>query len=352
MNALEIRDLSVYYRTPLGRVKVLDSLTVDFPESKTTGIVGESGSGKSTLGFAITRLLPPTAIVNGSIRYYGEDLMRLPSKRLREVRGTGVFMIMQDPFSSLNPVKRVGDQLLEALQVRYERRGESFDYASARKEAVKRLNDVKLPDPELVMTKYPYQLSGGQIQRVVIAMGLLLEPKVIIADEPTSALDVSIQAQVISLLKELQESYGMTLLFITHDLAVATAVSDNVLILYAGRIMEQGDISSTVKKPLHPYTQGLLKSFPSGSYKEGKLFSLKGLPPSFFNLPSGCRFSDRCPYAFDRCYKDEPEVYDVEGRKVRCFLYGKRRKRRRSGRVHGSGIGPDQVFPCREGRNT
>ncbi len=324
MNAIEIRDLSVYYRTPLGKVKVLDSLDADFPESKTTGIVGESGSGKSTLGFAITRLLPPTSIVQGSIKYYGDDLMKLPSKKMREVRGTGVFMIMQDPFSRLNPVKRVGDQLLEALQVRYERRGEAFDFAAARKEVLKRLSDVKLPDPDLVMSKYPYQLSGGQIQRVVIAMGLLLEPKVIIADEPTSALDVSIQAQVIALLRELQESYGMTLLFITHDLAVATAVSDNVIILYAGRIMEQGDMADAVKKPLHPYTQGLLKSFPSGNYKEGKLFSLKGLPPSFFDLPSGCRFSDRCPYAFDRCYKEEPQVYQVEDRKVRCFLYDKR----------------------------
>lgn len=324
MNALEIRDLSVYYRTPLGKVKVLDSLSAEFPESKTTGIVGESGSGKSTLGFAITRLLPPTAVVEGSIQYYGDDLMKLPAKKMREVRGTGVFMIMQDPFSSLNPVKRVGDQLLEALQVRYERRGDGFDYAAARKEALKRLSDVKLPDPDLVMSKYPYQLSGGQIQRVVIAMGLLLEPKVIIADEPTSALDVSIQAQVISLLRELQESYGMTLLFITHDLAVATAVSDNVIILYAGRIMEQGSMADAIKKPLHPYTQGLLKSFPSGNYKEGKLFSLKGLPPSFFDLPTGCRFSDRCPYAFDRCYKEEPRVYQVEDRKVRCFLYDKR----------------------------
>ncbi len=326
MDAIRVKGLSVYYRTPLGQVKVLDSVDATFEEGKTVGVVGESGSGKSTLGFAITRLLPPTGITKGSIRYYDTELLSLPAKKMREVRGTGIFMIMQDPFSSLNPVKRIKDQLMEALLVKYERRKETLDPKSGEKEILKRLSDVKLPDPDLVMLKYPHQLSGGQIQRIVIAMGLLLEPKVMIADEPTSALDVSIQAQVIALMKELQQNYGMTLIFVTHDLAVASAVSDKVLILYAGRTMEFGDVGETIKQPLHPYTQGLLKSFPSGSYKEGRLFSLKGMPPSFFDMPAGCRFNPRCPYAFDRCFKEEPGVYGVGDRLVRCFLYDKSNK--------------------------
>ena len=325
---LSIRDLTVYYKTPLGLVQVLDGLTADFEQGETVAVVGESGSGKSTMGFAITRLLPPTGVVEGSILFEGQDLVSMPQKKLRDVRGTGIFMVMQDPFSSLNPVKKVGLQLLEAVQIRMERRGEHFDYGSASKEVLKRLYDVKLPDPAIIMTKYPYQLSGGQIQRVVIAMGLLLEPKIIIADEPTSALDVSIQAQVIALLKELQQQYGMTLIFITHDLAVANVVSDKVLILYAGRLMEFGDKRGIIQKPMHPYTQGLLKSFPSGSYREKELYSLPGMPPSFFSLPVGCKFSDRCPYAFDRCFKEEPGILDVEGRAVRCFLYGGARKNR------------------------
>ncbi|MGC8631741.1 MAG: ABC transporter ATP-binding protein [Thermoprotei archaeon] len=326
MDAIRVKGLSVYYRTPLGQVKVLDSVDATFEEGKTVGVVGESGSGKSTLGFAITRLLPPTGIAKGSIRYYDTELLSLPAKKMREVRGTGIFMIMQDPFSSLNPVKRIKDQLMEALLVKYERRKETLDPKSGEKEILKRLSDVKLPDPDLVMLKYPHQLSGGQIQRIVIAMGLLLEPKIMIADEPTSALDVSIQAQVIALMKELQQNYGMTLIFVTHDLAVASAVSDKVLILYAGRTMEFGDVGETIKQPLHPYTQGLLKSFPSGSYKEGRLFSLKGMPPSFFDMPAGCRFNPRCPYAFDRCFKEEPGVYGVGDRLVRCFLYDKSNK--------------------------
>jgi len=324
MDAIRVKGLSVYYRTPLGQVKVLDSVDASFEEGKTVGVVGESGSGKSTLGFAITRLLPPTGITRGSIQYYDTELLSLPAKKMREVRGTGIFMIMQDPFSSLNPVKRIKDQLMEALLVKYERRKEALDPKIGEKEILKRLSDVKLPDPDLVMLKYPHQLSGGQIQRIVIAMGLVLEPKVMIADEPTSALDVSIQAQVIALMKELQQNYGMTLIFVTHDLAVASAVSDKVLILYAGRTMEFGDVGETIKQPLHPYTQGLLKSFPSGNYKEGRLFSLKGMPPSFFDMPAGCRFSPRCPYAFDRCFKEEPSLIEIDGHRVACHLYTRR----------------------------
>ncbi|MEM0050610.1 MAG: ABC transporter ATP-binding protein [Conexivisphaerales archaeon] len=322
MNALELNDVNVYYKTPLGKVHILHSINVNFEKGHSIGIVGESGSGKSTLGHAIVNLLPPNGILNGQILFNGNNLVSLRRSQMTKVRGTGIFMIMQDPFSSLDPVKKVGRQLIEALKVKYERLNESLDEQKAYLEINKRLRDVKFPDPENVIERYPYQLSGGQIQRIVIAMGLLLEPTVLIADEPTSALDVSIQAQIMTLLAELQRSYNMTLLFITHDLSVAYTVSDMITILYAGRIMEYGATDDVILNPMHPYTEGLLKSFPKGRYVDGPLYTLKGAPPTFFDLPSGCKFNPRCPYVFSRCYEEEPQLYlQKDGRKVRCFLH-------------------------------
>jgi len=320
MAQLEIRNLEVYYKVPVGIIKTLFDLNIDVEKGDSIGIVGESGSGKSTLGLSIVRLLPPNAVVRGSIVFEGRDLLKLPSGKMNEVRGTGIFMIMQDPFNSLNPVKRIEDQLMEALEVKYSRRGERVQKGGLYDEILKRLKDVKLPDPEAIMHRYPHQLSGGQIQRVVIAMGLLLEPTLLIADEPTSALDVSVQAQIIALIKELQDKYGMTLLFITHDLSIAYAVSEKLLILYGGRILEFGKTEDIIRDPAHPYTEGLLKSFPRGNYRDGKLYTLKGMPPLFTNLPEGCVFNPRCPYVFDRCYKEEPELYRYKDRMVRCFL--------------------------------
>ncbi len=320
MAQLEIRNLVVNYKVPVGTIKTLFDLQLDVEKGDSIGIVGESGSGKSTLGLSIVGLLPPNARVKGSIVFEGRDLLKMPSSKMNEVRGTGIFMIMQDPFNSLNPVKKIEDQLREALEVRYSRKGEKVQKGMIYDEILKRLKDVKLPDPEAIMGRYPHQLSGGQIQRIVIAMGLLLEPSMLIADEPTSALDVSVQAQIIALIKELQDRYRMSLLFITHDLSIAYAVSEKLLILYGGRILEFGRTEDIINDPGHPYTEGLLKSFPRGNYRDGKLYTLKGMPPLFTNMPDGCVFNPRCPYVFDRCYKEEPELYRYKDRKVRCFL--------------------------------
>ena len=320
MVQLKIEDLQVYYKTPIGSIKVLYDIDLEVEKGDSLGLVGESGSGKSTLGLSIVRLLPPNGKAYGKIILDGKDLLSSSSAEMTKVRGTGIFMIMQDPFNSLNPVKRISDQLLEAVEIKYARKNEKADKGKMYDEVIKRLRDVKLPDPELIINRYPHQLSGGQIQRVVIAMGLLFEPEIMIADEPTSALDVSVQAQIIALIKELQSKYNMTLLFITHDLSVAYAVSDKLLILYGGRILEYGPTEEVINEPLHPYTEGLLKSFPKGNYKEGKLYTLKGMPPLFTELPKGCVFNPRCPYAFDKCFVDEPSLYEVDGRKVRCFL--------------------------------
>jgi len=320
LTQLQVRDLEVYYKVPVGTIKTLFDLQVDVEEGDSIGIVGESGSGKSTFGLSIVGLLPPNARVKGHIFFENKDLLSLPSGKMKDIRGTGIFMIMQDPFNSLNPVKKIKDQLFEALAVRYQRNGEKIESGKLYDEVLKRLKDVKLPDPQAIMDRYPHQLSGGQIQRVVIAMGLLLEPKILIADEPTSALDVSVQAQIIALIKELQDRYRMTLLFITHDLSLAYAVSEKLLILYGGRILEFGSTEDIINNPAHPYTEGLLKSFPKGNYREGRLYSLNGMPPLFTSMPNGCVFNPRCPYVFDRCYKEEPELYNYMDRKVRCFL--------------------------------
>ncbi len=320
MPQLEIRDLEVYYKVPFGTIKTLFGIQLDVEKGDSIGIVGESGSGKSTLGLSIVRLLPPNAIARGHIFFNGTDLLALPASKMKDYRGTGIFMIMQDPFNSLNPVKKVREQLIEALRIKYLRRNERVPEESLYDEVLKKLKDVKLPDPETIMDRYPHQLSGGQIQRIVIAMGLLLEPSILIADEPTSALDVSVQAQIIALIKELQDKYKMSLLFITHDLSVAYAVSEKLLILYGGRILEFGNTEDVMNSPAHPYTEGLLKSFPRGNYRDGKLYTLQGAPPLFTDLPNGCVFNPRCPYAFDRCYQEEPGLYDYMGRKVRCFL--------------------------------
>jgi peptide/nickel transport system ATP-binding protein len=320
LQQLEIRDLVVHYKVPIGTIKTLFDLQLDIEKGDSIGIVGESGSGKSTLGLSIVGLLPPNARVKGHIVFEGKDLLKMQPGKMNGIRGTGIFMIMQDPFNSLNPVKKIKDQLIEALQVRYSRNGEKAQKGKLYDEVLKRLRDVKLPDPEAIMDRYPHQLSGGQIQRVVIAMGLLLEPDILIADEPTSALDVSVQAQIIALIKELQDRYRMSLLFITHDLSIAYAVSEKLLILYGGRILEFGKTEDVINNPAHPYTEGLLKSFPRGNYKDGKLYTLSGMPPLFTSMPDGCVFNPRCPYAFDRCYKEEPELYNYMDKKVRCFL--------------------------------
>ncbi len=323
MALLEINNLSIVYRTPFGIVKALDDVSLSLDKGESLAVVGESGSGKSTLALAIARLLPPNArYVSGSIIFDGIDILRLSESEFRKIRGTGIFMVFQEPFTSLNPVYKAKDQLLEALRIRYEREGVVFDESKAINEIISVLRDVRMPDPELIIERYPHQLSGGQIQRVMIAMGLLMRPKLYIADEPTSALDVTVQAQLLKLLKDLKREYGISILFITHDIAVASVIGDRIAVLYAGQLMELGDTKSVIYDPRHPYTKALLNSVPRISKYEGKLPIIGGSVPNLLNPPSGCRFHPRCPYAMDVCKKEVPKIIKVNNTYVRCHLYG------------------------------
>ena len=323
MTLLEVKDLSVIYRTPFGVVNALNDITFEIDKGESLTVVGESGSGKSTLALAVARLLPPNAkYISGSIIFDNIDLLKLRSDEMRKIRGTGIFMVFQEPATSLNPVFKVKDQLMEAVRIRYEKEGNTFDEGKAISEIINALKDVRMPDPELIIERYPHQLSGGQIQRVMIAMGLLMRPKLFIADEPTSALDVTVQAQILKLLKDLKREYGISILFITHDIAVASIIADSIMVLYAGQLMELGLVKSVIHEPKHPYTQALLSSIPRISKTEGKLPIIGGSVPNLLNPPPGCRFHPRCPFKMDICSKAVPNLTKVNDIYVRCFLYG------------------------------
>ncbi|ARM75430.1 ABC transporter ATP-binding protein [Acidianus manzaensis] len=319
MNVLEIKNLKVGYKSLIGKFRVLDDVNLNIEEGEIIGVVGESGSGKSTLGQAIIKLLPPNSYYDGGeILFNGKNIISLKENEMTDVRGKGIFMIFQNPLNSLNPVKNIRDQLLEAIKVKYGK----IDEDKANEIMLDVIKDVRLPDPKEIIMKYPHQLSGGQIQRVVISMALILKPKILIADEPTSALDVTIQAQIVKLFKELRENEKMSIIFITHDISLVYAIADRLVVMYAGRIMEDGNIEDTIKSPLHPYTQGLISSIPTISKRNGELKAIEGSPPSFLILPAGCKFNPRCPRVMDICKKEEPKISEVKGRKVRCWLYG------------------------------
>ena len=322
MSVLEVEGLSVGYKSLVGKFRVLDDVTFSVDSGEIVGIVGESGSGKSTLGHTIIRLLPRNAYIEkGKILFQGKDLTKLSEKEMTLVRGTGVFMIFQNPLNSLNPVKTVEHQLMEAVRVRAGRDGKKIDEKEAKEIVLDAVKDVRLPDPEEIIKKYPHQLSGGQVQRVVIAMALILRPRVLIADEPTSALDVTIQAQVVKLFKQLRDEEGVAMLFISHDISLVYTIADRIIVMYAGRIMEDGNVEEVIKNPLHPYTQGLIGSVPTISKREGELKTIEGSPPSFLVLPAGCKFHPRCSKAIDVCKEKEPALKDVGNRRVRCWLY-------------------------------
>nr|WP_256202625.1 ABC transporter ATP-binding protein [Sulfuracidifex tepidarius] len=291
MTLLHIEDLEVSYKTMGGEVKILDGVNLDVDKGEIVGVVGESGSGKSTLGHSIVRLLPYNARLKGKILVDGFDVVKANEKQMYFLRGTSMFMIFQNPLNSLNPVKTVGHQLIETSLIRHQKEGKKIDNDEAYKESLGALKDLRLPDPENIMKRYPHQLSGGQIQRIVIAMSMLLKPKILIADEPTSALDVTVQAQVVKLLKQLNTEIGVSIIFITHDIALSYAISSRILVLYGGQVMEDGPSEDVIKVPLHPYSQGLISSIPSINKREGKLKAIPGNPPSFTDLPKGCRFS-------------------------------------------------------------
>ncbi|BCU71026.1 ABC transporter ATP-binding protein [Stygiolobus caldivivus] len=316
MSLLEVKGLSVGYKALIGKFTVLHDINFSLEQGEIVGIVGESGSGKSTLGHSIIRLLPPNSFIEkGSIFFQGKDIVKIPENEMTKIRGSGIFMILQNPLNSLNPVKRIKDQLLEAVKVKKP----NVDEKEAKEIILDAVKAVRLPDPEEIIKKYPHQLSGGQIQRVVIAMALILRPRVLIADEPTSALDVTIQAQIVKLFKQLRDEEKISILFISHDISLVYAIADRLVVMYAGRIMEDGNIEEVIKNPLHPYTQGLISSIPTSTKKDGELRAIPGSPPSFLVLPSGCKFNPRCSKVIEQCKSREPELLDVKGRKVRCW---------------------------------
>jgi len=321
---LEIQDLSVTYRTEQGNVKALNDVNLAVGEKENIAVVGESGSGKSTLGISIAKILPANgAYTGGDILLNGKSVLAMNDTQIRSIRGGVVFMVFQDPLNSLNPVKKVGNQIVEALQVKFRREGRRYENAS--EDIIKTFEDVRIPDPEAILQRYPHELSGGQIQRVILAMGLLLRPKLLIADEPTSAVDVTLQAQIINLLNILKAEYGLSVIFITHDISVAYNVADKIAVMYAGDIVEIGPTEEVIKSPLHPYTQGLVSCIPSGSKSQGLLKTVPGTTPSLLHPPSGCRYHPRCPYAMDICKSTDPELIQIKNSSVACWLYPKQK---------------------------
>jgi len=301
-----------------GALRAVDGVSLDVPRGKTLGLVGESGSGKSVTALSVLRLIatPPGRIVSGSIVYGGKNLLELPERELRDLRGNRIAMIFQDPMTSLNPVFRVGEQVAEALRVH----GRAGRRAAAQR-AVELLARVGIPDPAQRATEYPHQLSGGMRQRVMIAMALACGPDVLIADEPTTALDVTIQAQILDLLARLQRELGMSVLLITHDLGVVAEVCEEVAVMYAGQIVERARTTDLFRAPRHPYTAGLLRSMPRLGHEGERLEEIPGIVPDLRKLPVGCRFTDRCPRAQAKCRAEAPALALVEpGRPARCFF--------------------------------
>jgi oligopeptide/dipeptide ABC transporter ATP-binding protein len=321
-NILEVRDLKTYFFTEEGVVKAVDGVDFNVRSGEVLGLVGESGCGKSVTSFSILRLVgPPGKVVDGEIWFDGKNLLKLPENDMVEMRGNRISMIFQQPQTSLNPVFTVGDQVAEVLQIH-----QSLDKKQAWERAVELLRLVGIPDSEKKAKSYPHEMSGGQAQRVMIAMALALNPQLLIADEPTTALDVTIQAQILDLMRDLRERLGTSVILITHDLGVIAEMADRVAVMYAGRIVEQAEVETLFDKPLHPYTQGLIGSIPILGKVTERLDVIPGSVPNLINLPVGCRFAARCrarvEYQLKICTEVEPGLEEVEpGHSVRCWLY-------------------------------
>ncbi|MGA5369659.1 ABC transporter ATP-binding protein [Streptomyces griseoincarnatus] len=307
---LEVRDLHVEFRTRDGVAKAVNGVTYGVDEGETLAVLGESGSGKSVTAQAVMGILdtPPGRITGGEVVFQDRDLLKLREEERRRIRGAEMAMIFQDALSALNPVLTVGDQLAEMFTVH---RGMSRK--DARAKAVELMDRVRIPAARERVRQYPHQFSGGMRQRIMIAMAIALEPALIIADEPTTALDVTVQAQVMELLAELQREYRMGLILITHDLGVVADVADRIAVMYAGRIVESARVHEIYKAPAHPYTRGLLDSIPRLDHKGRELYAIKGLPPNLTRIPPGCPFHPRCPLARDVCTTDDPPLYEVSG---------------------------------------
>jgi oligopeptide/dipeptide ABC transporter ATP-binding protein len=316
---LSVNGLVTSFATDTGRLRAVDGVSFEVPEATSVGLVGESGCGKSVTALSILRLLPepPARIERGTIELEGRDLLALPESTMRQVRGNEISMIFQEPMTSLNPVYTVGAQIVEAVRLHQKKsRGEAWD------RAVHMLRLVGIPSPDVNARAYPHQLSGGMRQRVMIAMALACEPKLLIADEPTTALDVTIQAQILELLQKLQAEMKMSVLLITHDLGVVAESTSVVVVMYAGKVVELAPATVLFDHPRHPYTRGLLESLPRprAGVARGRLPTIEGMVPDMRQLPRGCRFADRCPMKMDACTEAEPDLREIgPGRFARCI---------------------------------
>jgi peptide/nickel transport system ATP-binding protein/oligopeptide transport system ATP-binding protein len=315
---LRIEDLKTYFDTEDGLVRAVDGVSFDISPGETLGVVGESGCGKSVTAMSILRLnpVPPTIYAGGRIVFKGQDLLQLSEPAMRKVRGNEIAMIFQEPMTSLNPVFTVGSQIMEALKLH---RG--LRRAAAREFTIEMLRKVGIPSPEIRVDEYPHQMSGGMKQRVMIAMALACDPKLLIADEPTTALDVTIQAQILDLLRSMQREFGMSVLLITHDLGVVAEMSDHVAVMYAGKIAEFADTTTLYEEPRHPYTYGLFQSLPeTHAKKHPRLKEIPGTVPKPLDQPRGCKFHTRCFKATQECGEAEPPLADAgNGHKLACF---------------------------------
>lgn len=317
MNVLEVKDLSVSFGQGDREVRVISGLDFSLEEGETLGIVGESGSGKSVTSLAIMRLLADTARTSGHILLSGEDLLSLTEKQMQAVRGSRISMIFQEPMTSLNPIQTCGRQIMEPMLLHT---GISKKEAAAR--AVELLRQCGIPDPAQRFKEYPHQMSGGMRQRVMIAMALACDPQLLIADEPTTALDVTIQAQILELLKKIKKERSMSIIMITHDLGVVSDFCDRVLIFYTGQVVENAPVRELFQRPLHPYAQGLIRAIPKLDEDTDRLEAIEGMVPDADKMPAGCHFHPRCPHAMEKCKRACPALTQTEpGRYVRCFLY-------------------------------
>jgi len=314
---LEVKDIRTAFHIREGVVPAVDGVSLHINRDETLGVVGESGCGKSVTALSIMRLIksPPGKIERGEIYFDGRDMLKLSMKEMREIRGNDIGMIFQEPMTSLNPVYTIGDQIAEAIVLH-----QKVSNSEARTRTVEMLRKVEIPLPERRFDEFPHQLSGGMRQRVMIAMALSCNPKLLIADEPTTALDVTIQAQILDLMRDLRRTLGMSIMLITHDLGVVASMADRVVVMYAGKVAEEAPVRDIFKRPMHPYTHGLLNSIPHLARDVEKLHVISGTVPNLLYLPEGCYFSPRCPYAQSKCREERPTLVEpVPGHKVSCW---------------------------------
>ena len=317
---LEVKQLQTYFVSAQGTrvVKAVDGVSFTLNEGETLGVVGESGSGKTVTSISLLRLLPPAArIVGGEIWFQGENLLTKSEREMRELRGSQLTMILQDPMMSLNPLFTIGEQIAEPLRIHRHMRGARLV------ERVKELlRGVRIPSPEVRLREYPHQMSGGMRQRIVGAIGISCEPQLLIADEPTTSLDVTIQAQYLNLLKDIQQRSRLAMIFITHNIGIVAKMCDNVGVMYAGKLVERAPVRTIFNQPAHPYTEALLQAVPKLTDRSKRLWSIEGQPPDLANPPTGCPFNPRCPHAEDRCRREVPPEFQVgENHYTRCWLW-------------------------------